>query len=658
MPNRQPRLIAAALLAAATVLAFAPVVWNDFVNFDDPLYVTKNPIVQRGLTLDNVGWALTSTAAVYWHPLTWLSHMLDWQLFGAAASGHHLTSLLIHTTNTVVLLLVLESATGALWPSAIVAALFGVHPLHVESVAWVAERKDVLSTLFLFLGMGAYVAWVRRGGATRYAAVVASFVLGLMAKPMLVTFPFLLLLLDYWPLARRTRPLALIVEKLPLVAVALADTAFSLVEGRKAGAVRSLSGVPFPSRLANAALASVGYLRKTLWPVDLACFYPYPSTFDPWLVAGAVVTLAAISVLAIGAARRAPFVLVGWLWYLGTLAPVIGLVQVGHQSMADRYTYVPLIGIFLAAVFAAAAAVERWRPSPRLVAAPVLIVLGLCMLLTRVQATQWRTSTTLFTHALAVTTDNYMAHEKLGEALASDGRRQEAIAQLRETVRLTPTFAEAHVALADALLEEHDDAGALAHYAEALRLKPEDATAHAKLGSALWHAGNAAEARTQFEEAVRLAPGDAESLSNLGAVLLGLGRREEALTRLDAAVRLDPSNAAAHGNLGFALAASGRFDEAERQLEQAIALDPGLAGARFNLGNVLFTRDRVADAAQQFERALAIDPDYAEAHNNLGVALERLGRPAEARPHFAEALRLRPDYGAAADNLARLERGG
>ncbi len=659
MLNRRPRLVVGALVAALTMVAFAPVVGYDFVNFDDPLYVTANPTVQRGLTVANVRWAFTATAAGNWHPLTWLSHMADWQLFNAAAAGHHVTSLLLHVTNAVLLFLVLESATGALWPSAVVAALFGVHPLHVESVAWVAERKDVLSTSFLLLGLRAYVAYVQRGGIMRYTAVAVSLALGLMAKPMLVTFPLLLLLFDYWPLARRARGLfALVIEKLPLLALALADAAITVVAQRGVGAVRSTGAFPLPARFANAALAYVAYLRKTLWPTDLAYFYPYPSAFNGWWVAAAVAALAGISIFAFTLARRAPYLVVGWLWYLGTLVPTIGLIQVGHQSMADRYTYVPLIGVFLAGVFAVRAVAERLHLSPRLLAAAVLVTLGACVLVTRAQAAHWRTSIALFTHALAVTADNYMAHEGLGEALVTEGRRDEAIDHFREAVRLAPTFVEAHLALADALLEQHDRATAMAHYTEALRLKPDDATLHTKLGNALWHAGNAGDARVHFEEAVRLAPDDAETLSNLGAVLQTLGKRDEALARFEAAVRLDPSNATARGNLGFALAESGRLDEAARELEEAIRLQPAFANAHFNLGNVLFTRGRLADAAGQYEQTLAANPQYAEAHNNLGVALERLGRPAEARPHFAEALRLRPDYGAAAENLARLDRGG
>ena len=658
MPHRS-RLAVAALVGALTLVAFAPVVGYDFVNFDDPLYVTANPTVQRGLTVANVGWALAATAAGNWHPLTWLSHMIDWQLFNHAAAGHHAMSLLLHVTNAVLLFLVLESATAALWPSAAVAALFGVHPLHVESVAWIAERKDVLSTFFLLLGLLVYVPYVRRGGVVRYTAVALSLALGLMAKPMLVTFPFLLLLFDYWPLARRDRGFsALVVEKLPLFALALADAAITVVAQRGVGAVRSTGGFPLPARFANAALAYVAYLRKTLWPSDLACFYPYPSGFDPWWVAAAVVVLAGISMLSFVLARRAPYLVVGWLWYLGTLVPTLGLIQVGHQSMADRYTYVPLIGVFLAGIFAVRAVADRLHLSPRLLAATVIVTLGACVLVTRVQAAHWRTSIALFTHALAVTTDNYMAHEGLGEALVTEGRRDEAIDHFREAVRIAPTFVEAHVALADTLLEEHDQATAIAHYGEALRLKPDDATTHAKLGNALWHAAELDDARVQFEEAVRLAPDNAENLSNLGAVLQTLGKRDEALARFEAAVRLDPSNAMARGNLGFALAASGHKEEAARELEEAIRLEPTFANAHFNLGNVLFGSDRVADAAAQYEQALAANPQYAEAHNNLGVALERLGRPAEARPHFAEALRLRPDYGAAAENLARLDRGG
>jgi Flp pilus assembly protein TadD len=656
--SHRPRLAIGALVAALTLVALAPVLRNDFVNFDDQLYVTANPTVQRGLTAANVRWALTATVAGNWHPLTWVSHMLDCQLFGTAPAGHHATSLLLHVVNAVTLFLVLESATGALWPSAVAAALFGVHPLHVESVAWIAERKDVLSTLFMFLGLGAYVAWTRKGGMARYAAVAACLAFGLMAKPMLVTFPIVLLLFDYWPLERRDRGLLrLVAEKLPLVALTLGDAALTIVAQGAAGAVRTTTGLPPGTRLANAVVAYASYLWKMLWPADLICFYPYPTAFAGWRVALAIVVLAGLSVFALATARRRPYLIVGWLWYLVTLIPTIGLVQVGHQSMADRYTYVPLIGIFLAASFTLADIIARYRVAPWLVATAATMVLAACILTTRAQAAYWQTSLTLFTHALAVTPDNYMAHEKLGEALVDAGRRDEGIEHFRETIRLTPTFAEAHVALADALLE-HDPASAAEHYGDAVALKPEEATNHAKLGNALWHAGDVDGARLHFTEAVRLAPDDAESLSNLGVVLLAAGARDEAIERLTAAASLDPKSAAAHNNLGFGLAATGRLDDAARELREAIRLEPGLARAHFNLGNVLVTTGQRDEAVAEFERVLAIEPDNAEAHNNLGVTLERLGRTDEARAHYREALRLRPDYGSAATNIERLGEGG
>ncbi|HEY2388250.1 MAG TPA: tetratricopeptide repeat protein [Candidatus Binatia bacterium] len=672
MPTRRARLITAALLVVATTIAFAPILRNDFINFDDPLYVTKNPLVQRGLTVESLRDALTTSVAGNWHPLTVLSHLLDWQLYGMAAGGHHLTSLVLHAASTVLLFLFLAETTGALGASAIVAACFGVHPLHVESVAWVAERKDVLSTLFFLLTIGTYARYTARPGIWRYGAILLCFALGLAAKPTLVTLPFVLLLLDVWPLRRvpafappdvagtagPTTAWRLVVEKLPLFALSAADSAITVAFQARSGAVESLGAFPLAMRLANALTSAIDYLGQTVWPARLACFYPYPARIPPSHVAGAALLLLAITGLALRGVRRAPYLLVGWLWYLGTLVPMIGIVQVGHQSMADRYTYVPLIGIFIAAVFGGRALVARLGVRPRLVAAAVAAALVACMAATWAQAARWRTSITLFTHALAVTTDNYMAHEKLAEALDADGRHAEALEHFRETIRLTPTFAEAHVAFADALLDAHDEQGAIEHYGEAVRLKPDDATAHAKLGNALWHAGNAEGAREHFEEAARLAPDDAESLSNLGVVLLTLGQRDDALVRLDAAVRLDPTNAAAHGNHGFALAAAGRFDEAQRELEEAIRLQPGLANAHFNLGNVLFTTGHPSEAQAQFEQALAIKPDYAEAHNNLGVALERLGRVDEARAHYTEALRLRPDYASAASNLSRVGNGG
>ncbi len=625
-------------------------------------------MVQRGLTIGGARWALTATTGGNWQPLTWLSHMLDRQLFGGDPAGHHLTSVVLHVANAVVLLVVLWRATGRLWPSAVVAALFGVHPLHVESVAWIAERKDVLSTLWFLLGLWAYVEWAQRGGGVRWAAVAACLVLGLAAKPMLVTFPVVLLLLDVWPLGRidgapesvatasvrTTSPRGAIVEKLPLVALAFAVGVVTIVAQQAAGGTRSTIAFPMPLRFANAAVAYVAYLRKMLWPSDLAIYYPYPTAVEPGRVAVAAVVLIALSTLAWTSRRRAPYVLVGWLWYVVTLAPVIGIIQVGHQSMADRYTYVPLIGIFVAVVFGADALARGLAVAPRIPAAAAAAVLVACVVATRVELGHWRTSIALFTHALEVTHDNYMAHQGLGDALAGTGRRAEAEVHFREAARLAPTLVEAHLGLGDALMEDGDVAGAIGAYRHAVALRP-DAEAHVKLGNALWRSGALAAASDEFEEAVRLAPDDAQNVSNAGAVLYALGRRDEAIGRFAAAVRLDPSNAAAHGNLGLLLVQSGKRDEGAREIEEALRLQPDNADAHYNLANLLLADGRNAEAATHYERALAGAPDDPATHNNLGIALERLGRLDEARAHFHEALRLQPDFETAAANAARLD---
>jgi len=454
--------IAIALALAALVLAiYAPVRHFDFVQLDDPAYITENPHVLRGLTLDGVRWAFTTGHAANWHPLTWLSHMLDAELFGVAPGPHHLTSVLLHALNTLLLFGALLRMTGAVWRSAVVAALFGVHPLRVESVAWVAERKDVLSALFWLLTLRAYAGFAapaepaapRRG--RRYALALALFALGLMAKPMLVTLPFTLLLLDWWPLGRlgRTGAWPLVREKIPFVALAAASSAVTLIVQERGGAVSAVSSEPFALRLENAVVSLVAYLRDMLWPAGLTVIYPFPESVPAWQAAGACLVLGGISLAAWRLARSHPYVPVGWLWYLGTLLPVAGLVRVGLQARADRYTYVPLIGIFIAVVWGgaelAARAGARFPRRPALpAAAPALLAAASILALAaaaRHQVGYWKDNVTLWTRATVLTlrVDEFEAHMSLGAALAAQGRSGEALRHFAEAVRLRPDSAEA-----------------------------------------------------------------------------------------------------------------------------------------------------------------------------------------------------------------------
>jgi protein O-mannosyl-transferase len=538
--NRWRTVLVALALVMLTAAVFEPVRQFDFVQFDDPAYVTENAHVLQGLSIDGIAWAFTTDTAANWHPVTWLSHMLDVQLFGVAPGPLHVTSVVLHAANVLLLFGLLVRLTGARWPSALVAALFAVHPLHVESVAWVAERKDVLSTLFLMLTLWAYAAYARAPGPTRdataagaspagrgyYLLTIACFALGLMAKPMLVTLPFVLLLLDIWPLARlgparsdtpgvqvsarpsdrvkagaarasaamrrsknrRTTPrppgpLArarsawpLVREKLPLFAMAAASAVVTFVVQQRGGAVTGLEADPFALRLQNALVSVVAYLRDMLWPAGLSVFYSFPAAVPGWQVIGALAVLCGMSWLVSRQRRTRPWLLVGWLWYLGTLVPVAGLVRVGLQARADRYTYVPLIGIFIMIAWSAAELVKR-RPALRTVVsvAAVGVVLG-CAWTARAQTGYWRNSVTLWTRATMVTmgVDEYDAHMALGQTLASQGRLDEA----------------------------------RGHFAAAARLRPQSDTARCNLGVVLARSGRIDEAKRELDEALRLNPGN------------------------------------------------------------------------------------------------------------------------------------------------------
>ncbi len=530
-------IVICAALAAAALAVFWPVLHHDFINYDDDVYVTENPEVRAGLTLDGLRWAWTTSHAANWHPLTWISHMLDCELFGLDPRGHHLTSLIAHVLNSQLLFLLLRRMTGAVWRSALVAVLFAVHPLHVESVAWVAERKDVLSTLFGLLTLLAYARYAERPRPARFAWVSLLLALGLTAKPMLVTLPFLLLLLDHWPLGRSRNESwrRLVVEKLPLFGLAALSGVVTIAVQRAGGALGSMELYPLGARISNAVVSCAGYLRKMVWPADLAVFYPHPgSEWVPWRVAAAAAVILAVSVLAVRMRRRHPALLTGWLWYLVTLAPVIGFIQVGQQAMADRYTYLPLIGVFAGIVWI----VPDLR-SRRVLAATAGVAAGVTIVAliaaARAQVGHWRDSVTLFRHALEVTENNHIAHNSLGVELRRLGRETEA----------------------------------MEHYREALRVRPGDADAHYNLGLSLAEQGRTDEALEHFRSAARARPGFAKAHYNCGTLLAERGQWERAVAHLRRVVALDPGYAEAHYNLGAALYFQGRYAEAWRQMRLA-----------------------------------------------------------------------------------------
>jgi len=521
-------------LVAVTLAVYAQVMNHQFILLDDNLYIRENAIVNQGLTLKGIAWAFTTFHAANWHPLTWLSHMLDSQIFGLNAGGHLLVNALIHAANALLLFLFLRRVTGAKWRSAIVAALFALHPLHVESVAWAAERKDTLSTFFALLSLVAYARYVEVTSWKRYALVAVTLALGLMAKPMLVTWPFVLLLLDYWPLHRFqwqpktgtagfVRALGpLVREKLPLFCLAAASMVMTFIAQSHGGAVRTFANVPVSLRLANAVVSYAKYLFRTMWPSNLTVYYPFSRTGVPlWQLLCAIVLLAVITTFAFRQARERPYLLMGWLWFVGTLVPVIGLVQVGGAAMADRYHYVPSIGLFVAFVFGLSDLAGAFRIGHVAMSALTIAALSILTCLTAVQIGRWRNNTTLFLYTLSLTPDNRMIENNVGTLLGESGRYDEAAA----------------------------------HFAKALRTKPDflevisDADIRANLGLLLARQGKAAEAVEQLNEALRLNPNNADAHNNLGVVLLRSGKAEESIPHFSTAIRLRPEWAAARDNL-------------------------------------------------------------------------------------------------------------
>jgi len=630
------------LLALSLALVTLGLDWSatsyDFVNYDDDLHVTANAHVQEGLTLGSMRWALLNAVNCNWHPLTVLSHMSDCQLFGLHPWGHHLTSVALHAINAALVFVLLQQLTGAVWPSLLVALLFAVHPLRVESVAWVAERKDVLSGCLGLLALICYTRYAQRAQAKdqqaerqgnspgscvvspAYWLSLLFLALGLMSKATLVTWPFVMLLLDYWPLGRFKpgRVWCLVREKIPFFALAVAASVVTVVVQNQGGAMKAVLSLPLGVRAANALISYCRYLGKLFWPTDLAVFYPHPGHWPlaEVLLAGGL--LLVISGLAWAQRRRSAFLLVGWLWFVGMLVPMIGLVPTGGWAMADRHTYLSSLGVLILSVWGACELTKGWRHRALALSAAGAAVSVLCLAVTRQQLGYWRNSVTLFRHALAVTENNYIAQNNLGEALGEKG-------EIEETIN---------------------------HYQEAIRLKPRYADAYNNLGEALGEMGQVDEAISHYQEAIRLNPRYADAYNNLGIALVKKGRNDEAISQYRQAIRVRPDHVNAHNNLANALVRNGQIDEAIDEYHEAIRLQPADATAHFNLGLTLSTKGRNEDAMRQFVEALSLKPDFPAAHYNLGLALARSGQLGEAIGQFREALRLKPDY---ADARRRLE---
>ena len=637
-----------AVLVAATVLVYAPVGQHDFIAFDDPQYVVENRHVNGGLTWDNVRWAFTAGEQGNWHPATWLSHMLDVELFGLDAGAHHLTNVGLHALNTVLLLLVLLRLGCARWQSAAVAGLFALHPMHVESVAWVAERKDVLSGAFWWLALLAYVAYVRRRAAWRYLLLLVCFAAGLMSKPMVVTLPFVLLLLDFWPLRRVTDPARpfgtgwpLVVEKLPLIALAAAASVVTFVVQQESGAVRSLESLSIGRRIATALTAYDFYLSRVILPRDLAVLYPFPEAVPHAAVVSGAALIVALSVFAIALARTRPWAVVGWLWFVGTLVPVIGLVQVGSQPFADRYTYLPYVGLFIAIVWAVAELSARSAMLRRTAAAAAVLFVAALAAQSHRYVQHWRDGIALWTHTLSVTERNYRAHHALGVALEDAGRDAEAAAQYESAVAIRPTYAEALNNLAGIRADQGDLAAASQHLTAALAVAPDHPESMATLAVVRARQGRVDEAVRLFQIARDHAPESTSIRNGLAFALSQAGRFQEARAELEAALRISPRDPDLLANLGLVLADLGDIDAASRTFQQALAIDSSHARTRYGLGLVLHETGRTEEALRELAAAIRFDPALADAHHEYGRALAGLGRLDESVAALETAVRLR-----------------
>ena len=591
----------AVLLVALAILPYLQTLGHDFLNYDDNLYVSENPHVQQGLTWQGLVWAFTTCKSGNWLPVTWLSHMLDVSLWGNKPGGHHFTNVLLHAANTLLLFLILSRMTGGLWRSALVAALFAVHPLHVEAVAWVAERKEVLSAFFGLLAFWAYFKYARDSSISRYFLVACLFVLGLMAKPMLVSLPFLLLLLDIWPLRRwRLWPMEcegatglepkpasrILLEKLPLFLIATIFCIIALVSQRVEHNISDVVALPLSSRVANAIVGYDSYFEKLIAPINLAVFYPHPGHWRLVVVAMSAVLLLIITAVTMLYRRQRPWLLIGWLWFIVTLIPVIGLVQVGWQSIADRYSYIPSIGIFIMAAWSIP--LTEKSPALRVSIATACAVVVVFVVMTWRQISYWQNSRTLFEHAAQVTQGNFVAHQNLGNALEAEKDIDAALELYRLSAAERPKYAKTsiHENIANVLIQQQRYQDALAELRQAIEINPFSSAAFNSMGSIMLIMGQNEDAAKDFQSAAKFDADNIPARINYGTVLVRLGRWDEAIAELAPIVRAEPKRLVARTYFARALAGRGDFDQAIHELQGVLQVAPDYAPARKALSEI------------------------------------------------------------------------
>ena len=654
----------------------------EFINYDDDIYIYENPTITGGLNLREIIWVFTHDEGLdAWHPVTAVSHMLDWQIYGANAGGHHLTNVLLQMATAILLFLVLQKMTGWMWCSAFVAAVFAIHPLRVESVAWVTERKDVLSGFLFMLTLWMWLRYQqRRSGMDNaesnsgramgvpglrcwtadYCLALVFFALGLLSKPTLVALPLVLLMLDYWPLNRfpahdalRSRLrvwLGLFLEKVPFLLVSAAACAFTVLTQKHV--VSTVQGLTVSWRTGNALMAYVDYLWRMIYPVGLALIYPHPEKHLPvWRVVGSALVLLVISAGAVAGRRKHPYLLVGWLWYLVMLLPMIDIMQTGDQTRADRYTYLPQIGLYIMIAWGTVEFCATWRHRRAVLGTAAGVVLMALAVDAYGQTLYWKDSVTLWTHTLARTPQSPVVHCNLGIALALEGKQAAAVQHFGRALELNPQDAKAMNNLGKVLTSQGKLMDAIQYFDRALQLNPEDAKALNNLGVTLAAQGKLDEAVQHYDRALQLKPNYADAHYNLGNALTAQGRLDEAADSYAQTFELNPDFAEAHCNLGLVLARQGKLDAAIEQYQQALQLKPDYADALNNLGSALAAQGKLDAAAQYYQRSLQLQPNNADALNNLGVALARQGKVDEAIQHFNRVLELNPNDASAHNNL-------
>jgi tetratricopeptide (TPR) repeat protein len=643
-------------LILSTLLVFLQVRNFDFTGYDDNSYIYENPRVLKGITADSVIWAFTTSHTGYWHPLTWLSLMLDCQIFGAKPGPLHLVNVAFHILNTLLLFAIFYRMTARIWPSAFVAAAFALHPMHVESVAWIAERKDVLSTLFFLLTLAAYISYVCRRGLFRYLLTLLLFVFGILAKPMIVILPFVLLLLDFWPLNKIRNPKSavrdIVLEKVPFFVLAAVLGVITFLAQRNVGTMAGIDILPLQDRFANAFLSYARYIGKLFVPQNLAVFYPSDiHTIKLWQVVVCILLFIAITILVILFGRNRRFLPVGWFWFVGTLVPVIGLVQVGAQAYADRYTYIPYIGLFIMLAWGLPDFLSK-LPQRKIVLGPaMIIVLATLGILAHRQVDFWKDGITLFSRAIEVTRNNVVAHNELGSAFLRLGRYQDAIESYKRSIKIKSDYAESHYNLGVSYLNIGSFQDALESCMQAVKIKPDYAEAYNGLGSACLNLGRYQDALESYRQAVKIRPDFAEAHYNLGIVCDKLSRWQDSIEAYKQAVKIKPDFAGAYNNLGVAYFNIDSFQEALESCRQAVNINPDFAEAYNNLGNACLRLDRHQEAIEAYQKAVEIRPDYARAHYNLGVAYGSVGSSQEEIESYKRAVEIKPDFADAHYNL-------